>query len=118
LPILFLMLDNRHKNMSPSTSELFSEVCRDILMTKDTFTWRDFIEHELIQEMPYKLCKKMVRNFLAAQVKLGSIKEIAPNIYSEVNYEKKNTNSKNQVRKDIQAIARSNSNLHQRHAVK
>jgi len=100
--------------MSPSTAEIFSEVCRDILMMRDTFTWRDFLEHELIQEMPYMVAKKMTKNFLAAQVKIGSIKEIAPNIYSENNHEKKNTNSKNANRKDIQAKVRTNCELHRR----
>jgi hypothetical protein len=67
--------------MSPSTTELFSEVCKDILMHKSSFTSRDFLEHPDLQDMNYKTCKMMLRNFLTAQVKIGKIAKVSKDGY-------------------------------------
>jgi hypothetical protein len=68
--------------MSPSTAELFGEVARDILMKKDVITSRDFLEHPDLQEMNYKLCKTMVRNWLKGQVQLGKITKVDRDTYT------------------------------------
>lgn len=59
----------------------FAEVCSDILMKKSAFTSRDFLEHPDLQEMNYKVCKTLLRNWLTAQVKIGRIAKVSHDAY-------------------------------------
>lgn len=100
--------------MRKSHAELFSGVCHEILQQKN-FVPRDFFNHPDLAEMQISTLDAMVKRFISTQLELGSIKQLAINVYGKTdNYE--NKQSKNQVRKDIQALVRADRELCQRNA--